>query len=58
MGEEIKGVEAKYKDNEQEMDQLKNELEELRAASEAQRKELEEFWVGFTAEKKELKEDY
>lgn len=58
MKDERKVAEAKCKDAEQEMDQLKKELEELRVVFDAQKKELEELQVGFTVEKKELEEDY
>ena len=58
MGEEKEVVEAKCKDVEQERNQLKKELEGLRAMSEAQKKQLEELQVGFTIEKKTLTEDY
>ena len=44
MGEEKEAAEAKWKNTEHEMDQLKKELEEL--------------WAGFTTEKNELEKDY
>ena len=52
MEEEKKAAEAKCKDAEQEKDQLKKALEELRTTSKAYKKELEKVWVGFTAKKK------
>ena len=55
---ENEAAEAKCKDADQEIDQLKKELEELRVSSEAKRKELEELWSRFTIEKRELEEDY
>ena len=55
MEEDKKAAKAKCKDDEQERNQLKNELEELRATSKAQRKEHEELQAGFTGRKKELK---
>ena len=51
-------AEAKCKDAEQKKNQLKKDLEELRATSDAQKKELEELWAGFAVKKKELEEDY
>lgn len=58
MREEKKVVEGKCKVVEQERDQLKKELEDLRAAFEAKKKQHEEIRVGFTVKKEALTEDY
>ena len=58
MRKERETAESKCKDVEQENNQLKKELEELRATFNAQKKELEELRAGFAAKKNELEEDY
>lgn len=58
MKEDKETAEDKYKCAEQEMDQLKNKLDDLRAASKVQKKQLEELQAGFTTEKEALSEDY
>ena len=58
MRDERETEEAKCKDAEQKKDQLKKELEELRAVFDAQKKDLEELQAGFAVEKNELEEDY
>lgn len=58
MGEEKEVAEAKYKCTEQEGDQLKKELKDLRPTSEVQKKQLEELLAGFIVENESLTKDY
>lgn len=58
MKENKEAVEDKCKCAKQEMDQLKNKLDDLRAASKVQKKQLKELRAGFTTEKEALSEDY
>lgn len=58
MGEEKDAAEVKCKGAEQESDQLKKELEDFWATSEAQKKQLEELRVRFTTKKEALTKDY
>lgn len=58
MGEEKEVAEAKCKCIEQEEDQLKKELKDLRATSKVQKKQLEELLAGFIAENESLTKDY
>ncbi|KAL6335990.1 hypothetical protein AAG906_003617 [Vitis piasezkii] len=51
-------IEAKLKKAEQENDQLKKEMEELRAGLVAKRKEMDELQTRFATQKKELEAEY